>query len=33
MRSFASKTLDALGARSDTVYDELEHKLADLLPE
>jgi uncharacterized peroxidase-related enzyme len=33
MRSFASKTFDALGARSDTVYDELEHKLADLLPE
>jgi uncharacterized peroxidase-related enzyme len=32
MRSFASKTFDALGARPDAVYDELEHKLSDLLP-
>ncbi len=33
MRSFASKTFDALGAGPDIVYDELEHQLADLLPE
>jgi uncharacterized peroxidase-related enzyme len=33
MRSFASKTFDALGAGPDAVYDELEHQLADLLPE
>jgi uncharacterized peroxidase-related enzyme len=32
MRSFASKTFDALGAGPDAVYDELEHKLFDLLP-
>jgi uncharacterized peroxidase-related enzyme len=32
MRSFASKTFDSLGARPDAVYDELEHQLADLLP-
>ena len=33
MRSFASKTFDALGAEPDAVYDELEHELTDLLPE
>lgn len=32
MRSFASKTFDALGAKSDAIYDELENQLADLLP-
>ncbi len=32
MRSFASKTFDALGAEPDDVYDELEHQLTDLLP-
>ena len=32
MRSFASKTFDALGARPDAIYDELEHQLSDLLP-
>jgi uncharacterized peroxidase-related enzyme len=32
MRSFASKTFDALGAAPDSVYDELEHNLFDLLP-
>jgi hypothetical protein len=32
MRSFASKTFDALGATADEVYEELEYKLADLLP-
>jgi uncharacterized peroxidase-related enzyme len=32
MRSFASKTFDALGARPDAVYDELERQLANLLP-
>jgi uncharacterized peroxidase-related enzyme len=33
MRSFASKTFDALGAGPDSIYDELEHQLSDLLPE
>jgi uncharacterized peroxidase-related enzyme len=33
MRSFASKTFDALGAEPDAVYDELEQELTDLLPE
>lgn len=32
MRSFASKTFDALGAEPDAVYTELEHQLSDLLP-
>jgi len=32
MRSFASKTFNALGAESDSVYDELEDRLSDLLP-
>ena len=32
MRSFASKTFDALGAGPDAVYEELEHQLSDLLP-
>ena len=32
MRSFASKTFDALGAEPDAVYGELEHQLTDLLP-
>jgi len=32
MRSFASKTFDALGAGPDAVYAELERQLADLLP-
>jgi alkylhydroperoxidase family enzyme len=32
MRSFASKTFDALGAGPDAVYSELEHELSDLLP-
>ncbi len=32
MRSFASKTFNALGAGPDAVYDELEKQLADLLP-
>jgi len=32
MRSFASKTFDALGAEPDAVYDELEVQLSDLLP-
>lgn len=32
MRSFASKTFDALGAGPDPVYAELEHELSDLLP-
>lgn len=33
MRSFASKTFDALGAKPDAAYHELEQQLADLLPE
>ena len=33
MRSFASKTFDALGAEPDAVYDELEKQLSDLLPD
>lgn len=33
MRSFASKTFDALGAKPDAAYQELEHQLADLLHE
>ncbi|MFT3753449.1 MAG: peroxidase-related enzyme [Paludibacter sp.] len=33
MRSFASKTFDALGADPDAVYHELEQKLSDLLPD
>jgi uncharacterized peroxidase-related enzyme len=33
MRSFASKTFDAMGAGPDAVYIELEHQLSDLLPE
>jgi len=33
MRSFASKTFDALGAEPDAIYNELEHHLSDLLPE
>jgi uncharacterized peroxidase-related enzyme len=33
MRSFASKTFDALGAESDAVYAELEGQLSELLPE
>jgi len=32
MRSFASKTFNALGAEADAAYDELEQQLADLLP-
>jgi len=32
MRSFASKTFDALGAGPDAVYSELERQLSDLLP-
>ncbi len=32
MRSFASKTFDALGAGPDAVYAELERGLSDLLP-
>jgi uncharacterized peroxidase-related enzyme len=32
MRSFASKTFDALGAGPDSVYAELEKQLSDLLP-
>lgn len=32
MRSFASKTFDALGAEQDAVYHELEQLLLDLLP-
>jgi len=32
MRSFASKTFDALGAKPDAVYHELEQQLLDLLP-
>jgi len=32
MRSFASKTFDALGAEPDEVYKELEQQLSDLLP-
>jgi uncharacterized peroxidase-related enzyme len=32
MRSFASKTFNALGARADAVYDELDRQLSDLLP-
>lgn len=32
MRSFASKTFDALGADPDAVYVELEQGLSDLLP-
>ena len=32
MRSFASKTFNALGAGADAVYSELEHQLSDLLP-
>lgn len=33
MRSFASKTFDAMGAGPDAVYNELENQLSDLLPE
>jgi uncharacterized peroxidase-related enzyme len=33
MRSFASKTFDALGAAPDAIYDTLEQQLSDLLPE
>ncbi|HEY6951266.1 MAG TPA: peroxidase-related enzyme [Bacteroidota bacterium] len=33
MRSFASKTFDALGAGPDDAYNELEQKLSDLLPD
>jgi alkylhydroperoxidase family enzyme len=33
MRSFASKTFNALGAGPDTVYEELELMLCDLLPQ
>ena len=33
MRSFASKTFDALGAPPDEIYEGLEQQLADLLPE
>lgn len=33
MRSFASKTFDALGVEPDAVYNELERQLIDLLPE
>ena len=33
MRSFASKTFDALGAPPDAIYEDLEQQLADLLPE
>jgi uncharacterized peroxidase-related enzyme len=32
MRSFASKTFDALGATPDAVYQQLEQQLSDLLP-
>lgn len=32
MRSFASKTFDALGAGPDAVYTDLERELSDLLP-
>ncbi len=32
MRSFASKTFDTLGAGPDSVYNELENQLSDLLP-
>jgi uncharacterized peroxidase-related enzyme len=32
MRSFASKTFNAMGAGPDAAYDELEHQLSDLLP-
>lgn len=32
MRSFASKTFDALGAEPDAAYSELENQLSDLLP-
>ncbi len=32
MRSFASKTFDAMGAKPDAVYDGLEQQLDDLLP-
>jgi uncharacterized peroxidase-related enzyme len=32
MRSFASKTFDAMGARPDSIYDELGHQLSDVLP-
>jgi len=33
MRCFASKTFDALGAEADPALEELEDRLADLLPE
>ena len=33
MRSFASKTFDAMGAKPDAVYDGLEQQLDGLLPE
>jgi hypothetical protein len=33
MRSFASKTFNALGAGPDAVYEELELMLCDLLPQ
>jgi uncharacterized peroxidase-related enzyme len=32
MRSFASKTFDALGAEADAVYGELEQQISGLLP-
>lgn len=32
MRSFASKTFDALGAEPDAIYDDLEGQLSELLP-
>ena len=32
LRSFASKTFNALGAVADPAYGELEHQLSDLLP-
>jgi uncharacterized peroxidase-related enzyme len=32
MRSFASKTFDAMGAEPDAIYDDLERQLSDLLP-
>ncbi len=32
IRSFASKTFNALGAESDPIYDELERQLFNLLP-
>jgi uncharacterized peroxidase-related enzyme len=32
MRSFASKTFDALGAEAETAHNDLEQRLSDLLP-